>query len=59
MVLKCDFCKKIIKDNKPVKAAFTYLYSVDLCDKCGKPILNFLKKNKIIKPNKDKELFNP
>jgi len=58
MVLKCDFCKKVIKENKSIKAAYTYLYSVDLCEKCGKPILNFLKKNKVIKTKDNKKLFN-
>ena len=54
-VTKCDFCKKNIK-NEPVLVRFGYLNSVELCEKCGKPVLDFLKKNKIIKPENNKEI---
>jgi len=57
-VLKCDFCKKVIKNNRSVVAGFGYLYTVDLCEKCGKPIINFLKKKKVIKPEDNKNYLN-
>ena len=50
-VLKCDLCKKNIKD-KPITAGFDFLVRVDLCEKCGKSIKNFLKKHKFIKKEK-------
>lgn len=46
LVTKCDFCKKIVKDNAMI--AGVGFHRVELCEKCGKPVLNFLKKNKII-----------
>ena len=48
---KCDLCKKNIK-GKPITAGFDFLTHVDLCEKCGKPIKNFLKKHKFIKTEK-------
>ena len=53
-VLKCDFCKKNIK-GEPITAGIGFLSGVELCEKCGKPILNFLRKNEIIKIDKDKK----
>jgi len=57
-VLKCDFCKKVIKNNKSVNAGLGYLNGVELCEKCGKPVLNFLKNNKVIKTKDNKGLSN-
>lgn len=48
-VLKCDLCKKNIKD-KPVTAGLGY-YSVEMCEKCGAPIIAFLEKNKLFEKN--------
>jgi len=48
---KCDLCKKNIK-GKPITAGFDFITHVDLCEKCGKPIKNFLKKHKFIKLKK-------
>jgi hypothetical protein len=45
-IIKCDLCKKIIK-NHPIRASFVDYPNVnraDLCDKCGKPIVFFSKK---------------
>jgi len=47
---KCDFCEKVIKD-KSVDAGFGYLATVELCEKCGEPILKFLRKHKVIDKN--------
>ncbi len=47
MVTKCDLCKKIIK-GEPVIAGIGFFPKVELCEKCGKPIKNFLKKHKFI-----------
>lgn len=52
-VTKCDLCKKKIKD-RPIIAGADYYPHVELCDKCGKPILAFLKRNKLI-ATKDKK----
>lgn len=51
-ITKCDLCKKRIKEQ-PVTAGFGYLSNVELCEKCGLPILKFLKKNKLIEPKED------
>jgi len=45
--IKCDLCKKKVKE-KPVIAGRGILDWVELCEKCGAPILEFLKKNKFI-----------
>ena len=50
---KCDICKKAIKDL-PVRAGVGVFREKDFCIKCGKPILDFLKKNKFIK-NEEKK----
>lgn len=50
-VTKCDLCKKNIK-GKPVIAGFGILDRIELCEKCGASILKFLKKKKLIKPEK-------
>jgi len=50
-IKKCDFCGKEIKDFKnyiTVRFAFKH---TEMCQDCGKPVLNFLKKNKIIDKN--------
>ncbi|MFH1894432.1 MAG: hypothetical protein ABH813_00800 [Patescibacteria group bacterium] len=56
-VTKCDLCKKVIKD-KSVTAARGYLDRAELCQKCGAPILKFLRKNKFIKEEKRKQYVN-
>ncbi|OGZ78130.1 MAG: hypothetical protein A2528_02460 [Candidatus Staskawiczbacteria bacterium RIFOXYD2_FULL_37_9] len=51
-VHKCDFCKKEI-DKERIIAGTDYILrpAVELCYDCGKPILNFLKKHKLIDKN--------
>jgi len=51
-VMKCDICKKKLKDD-PIRAGFGYFVGNDFCSKCGKPLIDFLKKHKFI--NKEKE----
>lgn len=51
-ITKCDLCKKRIKE-KPITAGVGYFLNVELCEKCGLPILKFLKKNKFIEDIKD------
>ena len=48
---KCDICKKNLK-GKSVKAGTGLFGGNDFCFKCGKPILDFLKKHKLIKEEK-------
>lgn len=48
---KCDICGKKLKD-KPVRAGIGYFVGNDFCSKCGKPILNFLKKHKLLDEDK-------
>ncbi|HUD44043.1 MAG TPA: hypothetical protein VMR41_00715 [Patescibacteria group bacterium] len=53
-VRKCDICKKGIKGD-PVRAGMGYFVGNDFCLECGKPILYFLKKHKIIEEDKNKK----
>ncbi len=46
-ITKCDLCKKRIK-NEPITAGIGFFPKVELCEKCGSPILKFLKKHKFI-----------
>ena len=50
-VSKCDICKKKIT-GYPVTAGVDFFHGKDFCLKCGKPILDFLKKHKLIKEDK-------
>jgi hypothetical protein len=52
-ITKCDICKKQIK-GKSIIVGFGFLPMVEFCEKCGAPILKFLKKHKFIKPEKIK-----
>jgi len=47
-IIKCDICKKKLQGD-PVKAGVGFWSNKDFCQKCGKPILDFLKKYKFIK----------
>jgi len=55
-VQKCDICKKKISDNS-VKAGVGFMGTKDLCLTCGKPIIDFLKKHKLISEDKIKKLY--
>lgn len=53
-VTKCDICKKEV--DKPIIGAIGYFVGpkIELCEKCGAPILELLQKYKIIGKNKQK-----
>ena len=46
-ISKCDICGKKLKE-KPVRAGMGYFVGNDFCLKCGRPILDFLKKHKLL-----------
>ena len=46
-VTKCDICGKKLT-GKPIKAGIGFWGGNDFCLKCGKPILDFLKKHKLL-----------
>lgn len=49
-IYKCDMCKKEIKDRES-KVAISYGLSLSngqLCHKCGKPVIDFLRKSRLI-----------
>lgn len=50
---KCDICKKEIKYIESIDVRFEY-NNYELCYDCNKPVLNFLKKNKLVKKNEEK-----
>ena len=50
-LVKCDICKKNIQGN-PLKAGASLFTCKDFCLKCGKPILDFLKKHKLLDEEK-------
>ncbi len=53
-ITKCDLCKKKIK-GEPIIVYAGLFSKVELCEKCGSPILKFLKKHKFIKPKENKK----
>ena len=47
---KCDICKKVIKNRDErinVRVTRPYL-DVALCEKCNRPILTFLRRQKLV-----------
>ncbi|OGL35172.1 hypothetical protein A3F05_01170 [Candidatus Saccharibacteria bacterium RIFCSPHIGHO2_12_FULL_47_17] len=46
-ITKCDKCRKVIKDE-PILAGISFWKKVELCQNCGKPVLGFLKANKLL-----------
>lgn len=50
-VTKCDICKKKL-EGYPVRAGIGFFTGNDFCPKCGKPILDFLKKYKLLDEEK-------
>lgn len=49
-IRKCDICKKVIKEShKEIVAGLGLLATGEFCLACGKPVVNFLISNKIIK----------
>ena len=53
LIRKCDLCKKKIA-KEPITAAVGFFNRRELCDKCGAPIVKFLKKYKLINPGEVK-----
>jgi hypothetical protein len=51
---KCDICHKEMSDeNRIVRISYpNYFNHSDLCDTCGKPIVKFLMKNKLMEAEK-------
>ena len=56
-IIKCDLCKKVIKDE-PITAGVGFFPNVELCEKCGSSILKFLKKHKFIESKNTKNKQN-
>ncbi len=56
-ITKCDICKKEVKDKKYVSAGVGWFPKIEACYECGAPIVEFLRKHKIIergeKPSKN------
>lgn len=52
-ITKCDLCKKEIKE-RPVNVRYGDYENAEFCEKCGLPVLKFLKKHKFIKDEKSK-----
>ncbi len=52
LIRKCDNCKKEIKGrDKEIIAGFAWP-QFSFCGRCGKPIIAFLKKRKLLQPAK-------
>lgn len=51
MVIKCDICKKAVKDDS-ITVSRGFGSRIELCEKCGLPIIKFLRKHKLIKLEK-------
>lgn len=47
-VTKCDKCKKEIEDRERRITAGIGWNTVELCEKCGGPVVLFLKKSKLL-----------
>jgi rRNA maturation endonuclease Nob1 len=52
VVRKCDNCKKEIKQPNESIVAGIGFPEFSFCERCGKPITVFLKKRKLLQPNK-------
>ncbi len=49
-ITKCDLCKKQIKKgDKTINVYYGFYNNRELCEKCGKPVLKFLKNKKLLK----------
>ncbi len=50
-VYKCDLCKREIKESKEmVTAGIGHGSGYSLCARCGKPLLAWLRKRKLLQP---------
>ena len=52
LVHKCDNCKKEIKEGNDEVVAGLGCPNYSFCTRCGKPIIAFLKKRKLLQPAK-------
>ena len=50
LVRKCDNCKKEIKQLTEAIVAGIGFPKFSFCERCGKPIIAFLKKRKLLQP---------
>ena len=58
IIYKCDLCRKEIKDPV-VTVGYGHLFGgYSLCEKCGKPVNEFLKKRKLSKKDKKSTVEN-
>ncbi len=55
-IIKCDICKRQIKDDS-IKVGLGFSKRLELCQKCGAPILQFLKKSKVIEAKEESKLY--
>lgn len=53
-ITKCDLCKKKIKDE-PIRAGIGLFPKAELCEKCGAPILRFLRRHRFVEPKAKKK----
>ncbi|MBI2068866.1 MAG: hypothetical protein HYT67_02065 [Candidatus Yanofskybacteria bacterium] len=44
LITKCDICKKEIKEKIVFASIGRYFAHQSFCSKCGKPVVDFLKK---------------
>jgi hypothetical protein len=50
LVRKCDNCKKEIRQLNEAVVVGTGFLEFSFCERCGKPIIAFLKKRKLLQP---------
>ena len=55
-VTKCDLCKKNIQ-YEPITAGVGFFPKAELCEKCGSPILKFLRKYKFVETKKKQNKY--
>ena len=48
LIYKCNICKKEIKEREDEVVAGQGWHHHSLCSRCGKPIIAFLKKRKLL-----------
>ncbi len=52
LISRCDKCKKIIKKGKKITVGYEIFHYLEFCEKCGKSVILFLKRNKLLKVEK-------
>lgn len=50
LVHKCDLCKKVVERNKTIEvvAGLVQWRAYEFCEKCGRPVMAFLRKVKVL-----------